>query len=246
MTANLRAGPSTGYAVVGGLRPGAQVRIVGTNSNGTWYQLAQSGSPWIYAPLVDVIQSSNARQLAFHSSADTTIRQDEPSSNFGSESVCFGDGDDPPGSGADSSVLMRWDLSSIPSDSRVDAASIVLYVVDESDEVYPLYAVTRNWSEQSATWRNYRNDASWQQNGATGSNDRGSSSIGVLNRPSVGYVRIELNAAGVAQVQQWIDQSATNHGVVLANSSAINGVDFLCSESDNAGRRPVLELVVTP
>lgn len=50
--ANLRAGPSTNYAVVGSAPAGATVRIAGTNTAGTWYHL--SNGKWIAAFLVDV------------------------------------------------------------------------------------------------------------------------------------------------------------------------------------------------
>lgn len=48
--ANLRAGPGTNYAVVGGLKAGAAVTIVGSNATGDWYQL--DGGQWIAAFLV--------------------------------------------------------------------------------------------------------------------------------------------------------------------------------------------------
>ena len=49
--ANLRAGPSTRYAVVGTAPAGTQVRIAGTNKAGDWYHL--SNGRWIAAFLVD-------------------------------------------------------------------------------------------------------------------------------------------------------------------------------------------------
>lgn len=49
--ANLRAGPSTLYAVVGSAPAGTTVRIAGQNAAGDWYQL--SSGRWIAAFLVD-------------------------------------------------------------------------------------------------------------------------------------------------------------------------------------------------
>lgn len=49
--ANLRAGPSTRYAVVGTAPAGTPVRIAGTNKAGDWYHL--SNGRWIAAFLVD-------------------------------------------------------------------------------------------------------------------------------------------------------------------------------------------------
>jgi hypothetical protein len=50
--ANLRAGPGTNFAVVGGVRPGDRLTIVGQNAAGDWYQL--DDGKWIAAFLVKV------------------------------------------------------------------------------------------------------------------------------------------------------------------------------------------------
>ena len=53
--ANLRAGPGTSYAVIGGAPQGQSVDIVESNAAGTWLQL--SSGEWIAAFLVDVAGS---------------------------------------------------------------------------------------------------------------------------------------------------------------------------------------------
>lgn len=50
--ANLRAGPGTTFAIVGGVRGGDQITIVGMNAAATWYQLEDGA--WIAAFLVNV------------------------------------------------------------------------------------------------------------------------------------------------------------------------------------------------
>jgi uncharacterized protein YraI len=54
--ANLRAGPGTGYAVIGGVRSGQPLTVTGANADGTWLQLADG--VWIAAFLVN--QSAGA------------------------------------------------------------------------------------------------------------------------------------------------------------------------------------------
>lgn len=49
--ANLRGGPGTNYPVVGGVRAGDELPIVGQNDEGSWYKLAEG--QWIAAFLVD-------------------------------------------------------------------------------------------------------------------------------------------------------------------------------------------------
>ncbi len=45
--ANIRSGPSTGYAIIGGLGNGASIRVI--NSSNGWYQLSSGG--WVSASL---------------------------------------------------------------------------------------------------------------------------------------------------------------------------------------------------
>lgn len=49
--ANLRQGPGTSYAIVGGVTAGQTLEIVARNAAGDWYQLADG--KWIFAALVD-------------------------------------------------------------------------------------------------------------------------------------------------------------------------------------------------
>ena len=49
--ANLRAGPGTNYAIVGGRNDGDEVHPIAQTHDGLWLEL--SGGQWIYAPLVD-------------------------------------------------------------------------------------------------------------------------------------------------------------------------------------------------
>lgn len=48
--ANLRGGPGTNYAVIGGVKTGDTLEVVGQNEGGTWYQLGNDA--WISASLV--------------------------------------------------------------------------------------------------------------------------------------------------------------------------------------------------
>lgn len=60
--ANLRAGPGTTYAIVGGATAGQVVTIVGKNDKGDWYHL--DGDQWIAAFLVNVGQEQSANPTA--------------------------------------------------------------------------------------------------------------------------------------------------------------------------------------
>lgn len=49
-SANLRAGPGTNYAIVGGMPASSPLSITGRNESGDWYKLDDNS--WIFAPLV--------------------------------------------------------------------------------------------------------------------------------------------------------------------------------------------------
>ena len=50
--ANLRSGPGTTYAIMGALKPGQPVTIIGKNPTGDWYHL--SNGHWVFGALVKV------------------------------------------------------------------------------------------------------------------------------------------------------------------------------------------------
>ena len=62
---NVRAGPGTGYAVMGTAAPGEWYRITGKNSAGDWWQVNYDGrSGWLYAPLVTAMNASGVEVVA--------------------------------------------------------------------------------------------------------------------------------------------------------------------------------------
>jgi uncharacterized protein YraI len=60
---NLRSGPGTSYAVVGGANQGEQFGVVGRNAAGDWYKINRTATEtaWVSAPLVEVI--GDAKQI---------------------------------------------------------------------------------------------------------------------------------------------------------------------------------------
>jgi hypothetical protein len=49
-----------------------------------------------------------------------------------------------------------------------------------------------------------------------------------------------LNDAALAVVQEWVDDPASNHGFIITGRNSNDGVDFYCSEYENAIERPLL------
>ncbi len=185
-------------------------------------------------------QDGVAPDSGYAGTIDTTISQNAPATNYGNDASCYVDGDDPSGSGDDLSTLFRWDVSAVPAGSTVEQASITLNVFNLSNDTYELYQLLPDWVESEATWNLYVSGGSWQITGAQGPADRGSDIIGTFAPGSTGLRSIQLNSAGIAMLQNWVDSPASNHGVILADNGAVDGADFDCSETGSAANRPKL------
>ena len=78
--------------------------------------------------------------------------EDTPTNTFGYVTTLQMDGSDPGGTGKDKSGLLKWDLSVIPSGSKVTSASVAVNVTNSSPETYEAYALKRTWAEAAASW----------------------------------------------------------------------------------------------
>ncbi len=177
---------------------------------------------------------------SYNGTTDTYISQVNPALNYGSSTTLLVDGDDPPGSGNDLSSLLRWDLSQIPAGSQLQSASITFNITNATGNSYQLYEMKQDWVESQSTWIQYSSSNTWQAAGAQGVNDRGSVVLGALAANTLGLYTTNLNATGVALVQSWVDDPVNNHGLVIANTSNTDGVDFDSSAAAVATNRPRL------
>jgi hypothetical protein len=201
----------------------------------------ESQSEALVAPVTVSFQNGVLPTTAYAGTLDATIRQAAATTNYGNATTCQIDGDD--GSGADKSCLVRWDVTSIPLGSTVESASITFRVTDSSSNVYDVYAILRDWTESNVTWNAYASGSAWQTPGALGSADRGTL-VGTISG-STGYRTVTLNAAGLAQIQSWVD-GASNFGLVVAHASHTNGLDLASSEHGTAAYRPKLTVTYLP
>jgi hypothetical protein len=193
------------------------------------------------SPVSVSFQNGVAPTSTYAGTDDATIRQANPGSNYGAATTCEADGDD--GGGVDVSCLLRWTLSSIPSGSTVQSASITLRVTDGSSNTYNLYAVSREWTEAQASWQNARTSSPWATAGALGATDRGAV-VGTITG-GTGSRTATLNAAGIALVQSWLD-GGTNAGIIIASASNTDGFDVASSERSTTSHRPRLNITYVP
>ena len=199
-----------------------------------------------YNIITDSFQDGVAPTAGYAGTTDTYMSSNAPTSNFGSSAMLLLDGDDPGGSGNDLASLLKWDISSIPPGSLVDSAQITLDVFNSTTGVYEIYELKSNWVEAEASWNVFAVGSGWQTPGAQGPLDRGSLVLGTISSASTGSYSISLNAKGLALVQSWIDDPATNNGIIIANSSTIGGLDVRSRKYGTAAQRPKLTVTYSP
>jgi myo-inositol-hexaphosphate 3-phosphohydrolase len=176
---------------------------------------------------------------AYTGTRDTMISGDSKNATGGAATSLKLDGS------PDRGVLLAWDISSLPTGSSVQSANIQLQITDASSQTYPVYGLVRPWQEQQATWKIASTGVNWASAGAQGANDRNATQIGTLSARRTGQATLILNAAGVALVQSWVNNPATNHGIIIQRYSASNAIAFNSSEASSVTTRPRLNLTFT-
>jgi hypothetical protein len=167
---------------------------------------------------------------------DTGIEAGSPTVNASTSATLRVDGS------PDRGVLIRWDLSSIPAGSIISQVSITTRVSDKSSDPYEFYAMNTPWVATEATWNEASAGVSWETAGGLGSLDRDSTVLASVTWSSTGSKTVELGAEGIAKVQAWVNDPATNHGLMLMNATSSNGLSFDSSEGATVTNRPKITL----
>ncbi len=169
---------------------------------------------------------SFAVTASFTAVEDSFISETDPTHNFGSDTALLADGDD--GLGGELWTLIKWDVSSIPSNAIVSAASIKLNLFDSSGGPYNIIRQNTPWSEGTVNWGNRTGSALVR---------------GIIPAFSLGQVTIPLNEHGINLVQGWLDGGFVNNGITIRTAGTTNGIDMDSRES--GGFSPTLEVTYT-
>lgn len=191
----------------------------------------------------DIVQVVvNPLTAVLTSTADTYIDTGKATTNFGTSTSLTADGK------PDLSALLKWDLANIPAGSTLQSATLSVNVTGTSPFPYEIYELKRSWTESQATWKKANSSTNWQSAGAQGALDRGSAVLGTVSATATGIRTVTLNASGLAVVQGWINNPATNFGFVLQDYANTTADDLIFSsrEATVAANRPQLQLVYNP
>ncbi len=166
--------------------------------------------------------------------ADTIIRSTAQSNNFGTQPILRVSARD--------ESLLRFDLSSIPSEAAVTRATLKLYVNGESGEgTTEVHRILSPWSESSVTYRSFNQ--------------------GFVPEPATTFLitsKTALKSVDLTQlVAQWVSGQKPNHGLLLGagddhrpdcrgpHDEDHDPSVFVSSEANNPSKRPALEVCYT-
>jgi hypothetical protein len=124
----------------------------------------------------------------------------------------------------------------------VSSVSVTLDVTNGSKETYQAYALKQAWVESAATWLQFGANNPWEVAGAKGSLDREAQSAGSVSVLKTGTQTFALSPA---LVQSWLDNSASNNGIIIASATNADGFDFSSRESTTPSLRPQLKVTYT-
>ena len=167
--------------------------------------------------------------VSLQATADATITDQFPTTPQGSDTN-FNVGTTGPNAGSKSRrALLKFNLSSVPSNAVVSSAALTLRVVKTpptpTNGVYELRTVLATWSESQATWMARLTGTPWASTNGGGIGTDYSATISQTNFiTGNGNYTWGSNATMVADVQGWVADPASNNGWVLI--SQLQGVNF--------------------
>ena len=160
---------------------------------------------------------------------DTYIDKNNPAVNYGSALDLIAK--------KDKAILLRFDLSSIPPGARLACAMLEWTVQDPSVRTFQAFEMKKPWLPGAATWSSYGPGLSWESPGALGPADSGSGIVAQVFGATRETLRRELS---VTLVQAWVDDPSRNHGLIIMNANANDGLNIIPSEFTQPDARPAL------
>lgn len=170
--------------------------------------------------------------------ADTYLDSTATSSNFGTTADLVG------GASPSRTILLRFDLSALPTNAIVTSAELVVTTGSDTDDLLAsVYQANETWSETTATW-NLRDTAlRWTDAGARPPTSRSVTAVHgyVPSTANVGAGMV-FDANGVALIQSWVSNAASNAGFAITGAGASFSIH--ASTAATATYRPGLYLEV--
>jgi hypothetical protein len=186
---------------------------------------------------------------SYEGTADTNIKSLSPTTTYGLAVDLEADGVDPetPSDGP-AGLLLRWDVSAVPSDSEVVDARLVIFPRSSTtaSDTFQVYAVLRAWDEMEATWLEAETGAPWQTEGCLGSLDRDDAVLGTVAEGAAPSIVMDATPDFVDLVGQWVASPAQNFGIVVQDYTQDDGMHIFSREVWGPAQHPLLEISYVP
>lgn len=192
-------------------------------------------------PQQKVFQQGMYPQIGYGGTSDTSITLYRPDSSVGEDESLRVIGR---GSGAER-ILLHFDLASdIPTGSHVMSAKLSVFAWSRRT-LYGMrvsaYGVLRPWEEDTATWNRARTSELWAGPGCSeGGLDR---EFDLAASRFVYFADRFYDWDITPLVQQWVNNPATNRGVLLMGQNVDQEILFRSSEWRVPQQRPMLTVV---
>ena len=175
---------------------------------------------------------------SFPITQDTNVDSLNPTTTYGAVQAVLVDG--PPQTAV---ILMRSELSSIPSSASVQVVTLHIWTSQTLGDSSSIYDVLEAWDEASAIWALRATGQTWAGTGASPPS-RGTVVRGTIPAPQTQYTETVV-ALDAAAVGGWVAQPGSNYGFAIVTTGS-NGTGFRSREDTTAGRRPYLTITYRP
>lgn len=163
--------------------------------------------------------------------ADTRISEENPNSNFGDKELVLG-------MKGRASVLVRFDVSSLPQYAVIVEATLGLHVSnwgqrDAEPLIATTYVVNRTWEEMQATWMHATTADRW---GVPGCNDIDSDRSDVpMGSQAIYEASVWYDWDVTPAVQNWVTDPASNKGLIVQQRNVEIGGEYDLRSSEYPG-----------
>ncbi|RYD63108.1 MAG: DNRLRE domain-containing protein [Verrucomicrobiaceae bacterium] len=143
-------------------------------------------------------------------------------------------------------ALMKWDLTGIPTNATVLEANMAVHVSSASSDPgsTSVYLLKTAWDESQANWEEKVTGTDWHGEGASGTNDVETNSIGWFDTDTAGWTSFAFTGttaqSSLTKFKTWISTPSANHGVRLRATSAPHYCFISSSEAYDSSKRPKL------
>lgn len=183
--------------------------------------------------------------------ADATIRSDDPDGNYGGTDYVMAGSSN----GTIFRGLLRFDLSSIPTNASVSNVTLSVVTVNQgARDYYRLDRLLTSWSESQVTWNSRAAGQPWASPGGSNFVDYFPlpSSEELLRGPGITNIFTSVffyppypPAGLIFDTQTWITYSSQNFGWIMLDSDETNDLSAQIGSRENPGNQPVLTVTYT-